>query len=522
MNNLNDQKLAAPLAALIATLIAAAPGPAQAQRRVEFGYKDRIFDEKYVYEPQSNPLALMTVIAAAQIRLTPGADGRPSLPSPRLLEAMGGACGSLLIPTAGNEDALTPSQKALQAQAQQAQAQQARTQDAPQSQQTAPGPETIELGPNDECVIQMLLFETAFADPLSTDAQLSRLSRQMRQRFGQVWITPDEARDPALREGAARQRALSQRVTRLRAAGIDLPPELEELRTQGKVQGFAAAARRLAAAEPYATLDRQLTALEETAARSWLEPEARRVAAQAAEEQRQKAEAEQEDRRRMEAEEQRARQRLEEKQRRDAERLQKEEERRRKMIESGRQDQVRDIRRRLGDVNRALEQATVMARVTRHPIPTVPDLRTDIGRLLGRRAKLEAELRQLEQSAPIADVAQPAAPPLPSTIPPSSLCRMGQRCPVIEVTVFCRTPRQLQAVLSQRPGPDRKQVLTVFTASGDCRLLRPGDIALWTAPITVITPQGEAPAELVPATLADNTTGFVLRDGLLPAAEAAR
>lgn len=88
-------------------------------------------------------------------------------------------------------------------------------------------------------------------------------------------------------------------------------------------------------------------------------------------------------------------------------------------------------------------------------------------------------------------------------------------CQVIETTLFCRTPQQMAAILSQRPGPARKQVLTVLAASGDCRQIVQGETLQWTAPIATVQPQGEAMAELVPGTLADGTAGFLLKDGVI-------
>lgn len=83
-------------------------------------------------------------------------------------------------------------------------------------------------------------------------------------------------------------------------------------------------------------------------------------------------------------------------------------------------------------------------------------------------------------------------------------------------TLFCRTPQQLGAILSQRPGPGRKQVLNVLSASGDCRQVPAGQPLQWTAPMVVVHPQGEPAAELVPGTLQDGMQGFMLRDGVMP------
>lgn len=77
-------------------------------------------------------------------------------------------------------------------------------------------------------------------------------------------------------------------------------------------------------------------------------------------------------------------------------------------------------------------------------------------------------------------------------------CRVGGLCRVIETTLFCRTPQQMAAILSQRPGPARKKVLTVLAASGDCRQVAQGETLHWTASIATVQPQGEPmPAEFI-------------------------
>lgn len=86
---------------------------------------------------------------------------------------------------------------------------------------------------------------------------------------------------------------------------------------------------------------------------------------------------------------------------------------------------------------------------------------------------------------------------------------------MIALTLFCRTPQQMAAILSQRPGPARKQVLNALTASDDCRQVSAGQLLQWTAPITSIQPNGESMAELVPGSLADGTPGFMLKDGVI-------
>lgn len=73
----------------------------------------------------------------------------------------------------------------------------------------------------------------------------------------------------------------------------------------------------------------------------------------------------------------------------------------------------------------------------------------------------------------------------------------------------------MATILSQRPGPARKQVLEVFVSSGDCPQIGLGETLNWTASVTAAHPKGEPIAELVPGTLADGTSGFLLKDGII-------
>ena len=151
-----------------------------------------------------------------------------------------------------------------------------------------------------------------------------------------------------------------------------------------------------------------------------------------------------------------------------------------------------------------------------------------MGQMQGALDQAEAERLEVARSLNRLRKAAAASPPSSATNASGSLaasedCQQGRTCRVIEVTLFCRTPQQMAAILSQRPGPARRQMLTAFTASGDCRKVGPGATLAWTGPIAKVQPQGEAEAELVPGALADGCAGFMLKDGVIaPAVSAAR
>lgn len=504
-----------PAKLLIAALaVGGLASPASAQRGVEFGYQDRIFEQNYVLDGPLSPMDELALLALVQMRLAPRPDGRPPLPTPRILDALKGTCIGVLFVEGKVE--LTPSQLEIEK----------AIATAPKPQEPPPSPQTPEQ--NTPCLRQLILFEAAYADPLATDAQLSRLARHMRQRFDAVWVSAEEANDPRLQKGALRMMSVARRTAHLRQLGVDVPDTPPQLKDGAKqllvnpARAAVAMARVLAEDEPYASQDHQLTALEDATARSVGADRARRDEAQAAAEARRRAEAAQAQAARRAEEERESRARIEADQRREDERQQKEEDRQRRVAENDRLANVRQLKEQLRRIDGDLDEARSIARVARHPMPEVPD-NSYAGRLLAKREKLQAKLRELEALAPTSAPAVPdqvAVASVPPGAPSPTGCRIGQRCPVLELTLFCRTPPQLNAVLSQRPGRERKQALDVLTASGDCRSIRRGETLLWTAPIITIEPQGEESAELVPGTLADGTAGVMLKDGVLPRVDA--
>ncbi|MFG1295592.1 coiled-coil domain-containing protein [Xanthobacter variabilis] len=489
MTNHHDQIRKRHLAPLITGLLATGiASPALGQRGVEFGYKDRIFEQKYVLAPQISENEQAGAMLAVHFRLLPNPDGGPpNLPAPRVIEAMGGACRMFLSAGTGRND-LTPSQKELDA-----------APATPRSESQEEAKKSPEAEDEDmDCIVQTVLFEAAYADSLSTDAQLSRLARHTRQRFRNVWMSAADATDPAVQEGLRRVLSIGIRIKRLERAGVDIPASLREAMTGPEKEDFSASARQWARPERYGPVERQLAALEEEAARPLLEAKARQeqeqAALQAAEAAHKQAEAA----------------------RREAEQV-------RNRAEAQRRDQIKTLQGMIVQQDKELEHEYAIARISRDRPPYSRHRQASIDRIQARRAELQAQLRELQGDR--ADQPAPAhvgmSAPAAALPPPAGPCRIGTLCPVIELTLFCRTPQQLNAILSQRPGRERKQVLTTLTASGDCRQVRAGETLVWSAPLTVIRPHGEEPAELVPGTLADGTSGFMLRDGVLPRAEAA-
>lgn len=380
--------------ATFALLLTAAlsPVPASAQRGVEYGYKDRIFEQNYVLP---DPLDDRTRFAAEMLLLTRPSvqsNGRMGVPARRVVEAMGGVCRLALVPVVSHEEK-TPAQAELEKMAA------VRVQTS-QAQSPSVNTDTSDDG---TCQLQMALFDIAYADPLSTDAQLAQLAAHMRRRYTKVWASTADVFDPQVAEGATRLARIASRAARFQKSGVAIPTEVAAVVLDAEAD-LVGTVRRLAQAEPYGTIESGLTQAENAATRT------------------------------------------------------------------AREEQLR----------RAQEQAEA--------------------------ERQEAERRQ---RAP-----QPGNAAENST-QPDEVCRQGAICRMIEVTLFCRTPQQMAAILSQRPGPARKQVLEVFVSSGDCRQVGLGETLHWTASITAVQPKGEPMAELVPGTLADGTPGFLLKDGII-------
>ncbi|MFG1395126.1 coiled-coil domain-containing protein [Xanthobacter agilis] len=433
-----------------------------------------------------NDLERIATLAALQVRLAPRPDRRPNLPSPRIMDALGGVCRAILL-VAAMPSALTPSQKELDNVAARKRLERDDTGDR-------------------DCVLQLLLFETAYADPLATDAQLSGLARDIRRRFRAVLVSAANANDPAVQDGLRQFSPILARISRLQGAGVALPASLFKLLDIPEGEGFAVFARGWIGSERIAPIERQLTALEDEAAQPLRAAKIAEEARLAQELAAQRAQNEQEAARkraeleRAEAEQARAR------------------------AERARKDRIESLQSAIARANEDLESEYTIARISHDRPPYSRDRQASIDRILARRGQLEAKLRDLQgvSVAPPPPLPVIAAAPAATEQPAAGSCRIGAPCPVIELTLFCRTRQQLNAVLSQRPGRDRKQVLSTLTASGDCRQVRAGEAFSWADPIIVIQPQGEEAAELAPGTLADGSSGFLLKDGILPRTDAAR
>ncbi|ABS67504.1 hypothetical protein Xaut_2261 [Xanthobacter versatilis] len=381
----------------VLALAALAPVPASAQRSVEFGYKDRIFEQNYVLPEPLDEQHAMLVAMLAMTRPGVKRDGQMGLPARHVVEAMGGACFDALYPDPFTFEK-TPVQLELE-----------RIGNVKVPGDTGMGGSTSRTD-RQLCLWQMALFDAAFADSLSTDTQLESLAQHIRQRYRTVWASAADVADPVVLEGARRATLLAIRIKRLQRLGVDTPTEAQITAKSPQV-GFVDGLRWLAQDEPYATFDRELTGLE-------------------------------------------------------AARL---------------QAAMGGTKRQGTDIREPPEQAQVGSRDT--PVRSAG--------------------------------APPVASPAPLQAEHAESCQQGNVCRVIAVTLFCRTPQQMAAILSQRPGPARKRVLTVLAASGDCRQVAQGETLQWTAPIAMVQPQGEPMAELVPGTLADGTAGFLLKDGVI-------
>lgn len=91
-------------------LAALAPAPASAQRNVEFGYKDRIFEQKYLVPDGLNSFDVQNYLLMSGLRAmaTTGGSGFDG----RVLEAAGGTCAALFISSQSLADR-TPAEAAI-------------------------------------------------------------------------------------------------------------------------------------------------------------------------------------------------------------------------------------------------------------------------------------------------------------------------------------------------------------------------------------------------------------------------
>ncbi|OYY88215.1 MAG: hypothetical protein B7Y12_04830, partial [Rhizobiales bacterium 24-66-13] len=231
-----------------------------ASARSEYGYKDRIFEQKYVLpETLSDDelvmlrLLFMTIgTTAAQIDAFFGAE---------LAQAMGGLCDTVVVlKTAVSAPPLSPAQDII--------AKAAQSSPAPTSKPQRSGSSTDEL-----CLGQTVLFKFAYADSLSTDRQLSDLAAATRRRFAASWIAPAELQRTDMQTAARRLSDVRSRVARLATVGV-----VVSAADGGAMQDTPVkqTLKQLTGDEPYTTIDRRLTEIEEEAVRSLQAREATR------------------------------------------------------------------------------------------------------------------------------------------------------------------------------------------------------------------------------------------------------
>ncbi|MFG1400263.1 hypothetical protein, partial [Roseixanthobacter pseudopolyaromaticivorans] len=170
--------------------------------RSEYGYKDRIFEQKYVLPEQLIRRDVLNQSAAL------GAFADPNrFFSAELTEAMGGMCDLALVAIKTvNQEPLTQAQIFFS----NLDAQQDRSLSEP-----AP--------PDEMCRLQTGYFKAAYADDMSTDRQLADLAAQIRKRFAADWLSRAEAGRADIQLGAQRYARIQHRIDLLTRVGISVP-----------------------------------------------------------------------------------------------------------------------------------------------------------------------------------------------------------------------------------------------------------------------------------------------------------
>ncbi|MFG1223695.1 hypothetical protein [Xanthobacter wiegelii] len=526
-------------------LAALGPAPALAQRGVEFGYKDRIFEQNFLLPDHMNALQAQQINVTLTLRRATGL----GLFDSRLIRAAGGICARAWFMSLPDPDLTAPVHATL-----------ARMPPAKVDGDAAPDdPGTLMNQPatqDDMCVAQFLLFERAWQDPASMEQQLTGLAKNMRTRFAAEWLSDRDAMDPHMVMAGTRLKAIFIRTLRLQRLGLDVMPDevgsgqktgrpLRSIILQGRDDAF------------YDRLNAQLTEVEEETANAFLKAEREKAGAAKQDVSRHEQGLAQDMERARLAQEERDRLAREEADREQAVRAAGRKQqlaavspaeappqvpsqppmpsRGQAPADTARLAEISRLEARLAEIDRSIaslkgqltQRQQSMLRNPLNPQAMVAGL-AGMGQLQGALDQAEAErlevarsLNRLRKAAAASSMAP--ASNASSSVPASDDCQQGRTCRVIKVTLFCRTPQQMAAILSQRPGPARRQMLAAFTASGDCRKVGPGATLAWTAPIAKIQPQGEAEAELVPGALADGAAGFMLKDGVIaPTASAAR
>ncbi|MFG1413779.1 hypothetical protein V5G24_21975 [Xanthobacter sp. VTT E-85241] len=486
--------------------------------KAEYGYKDRIFEQKYVLpeKPSDNELVMLR-LSLMMIGITP--EQIDGFFSAELAQAMGGLCDwAALQKKAVSRPPASPAQEII------AQAPE------PLSKLDAK-PRPPEVTGTELCLAQTVLFKKAYGDGLSTDRQLSDLAAATRRRFAANWIPQAELQRTDVQTAAQRLWTILWRVQRLAGVGVVVPAAdggaLEDI-------PIKEALKRLMGDEPYATIDRRLTEIEEETARALQAREAARKQkdAQRQEEarlqeetQRQDEARRQEDSRAMrdaEAREGQAKAQataaadaLDAAQGRVARARQSVQAAERRLQERSAAIQADQARRMQSLAMGMARGPSGMAQAFQglaggggpDPLEGLRRERAQAQRELDQAMAALAALRSAQKTASASQAA-------PVGQPSEERCVEGGRCTIVERTVFCRTPQQLATLLSERPGPARRRVRDILTDAGECAVLDVGEALSWTGPRLAIQPKGEAAAALLPVQLVDGRTGFVLSGGV--------
>ncbi|MFG1400092.1 hypothetical protein [Roseixanthobacter pseudopolyaromaticivorans] len=220
--------------------------------KAEYGYKERIFEQKYVLpEKPTDDELIQLRLGLMLLGADPGQVD--TLFSAELAQAMGGMCDTVVI------------LKKVVSRPPPSEAQTVLTQAAESGTAQAVKMQRPEVPGAELCLAQTVLFKKAYADSLSTDRQLSDLAAATRRRFAAHWIAQAELQRPQVLAAAQRLSNILQRVARLAAVGVVVSAADGGAMLDSPIQE---ALTQLSGDEPYATIDRRLTEIEEEAVRS--------------------------------------------------------------------------------------------------------------------------------------------------------------------------------------------------------------------------------------------------------------
>lgn len=464
-----------------------------AQGRDEYGYKDRIFIENF-YVPDDIDQEHASPIWRLALPFIVNFDWPQRVFSRRFIEATGGICDTALLLKFTSKSGpvsifVSSDQSYIDA--------------------MPKAPDVQLMTPNfsDLCMLQSVLFRKAYDDGLSTDRQLSALAEATRRRFATQWVSPSDAERPGLETGALRLSDIYRRIDRLRRIGVTLPPEALEGVELVKIYD---AIVRLASDGLSTSINRKLEAVEAQAAEAGREAE--------------------DDRRQRDQE---------------ARQPHPEGEASSGTMNGARSDPLAEMHERIQgcwqpppNYPRTLGRVTVS--VDFNPDGSVKEAQAQISKPLSAEesAVVASMLRAIRRCSPylsltrlpyeqwkavefgfvlpdtprLAEKAEIAGPPGPDMLG-LTRCSQGQRCIIVEKSVFCRTQQQFGTLLSQPPGPARRTILGMLKDTGACVILDMGVAVTGRGPVTTIAARGEPSAQLLPVTF-NNQDGFIFADAL--------